>query len=84
MLPGECCGCHKAPTPRIRFNVIVEDRSSAQTFTQLLCEECATSLFRQLIGQSVEKTPQAELDEVRIHITDAKQPLQGQPTSGVA
>jgi hypothetical protein len=61
---GECSGCLRAPVPRYRFNVVVEDRLSQRKLTQLLCSACLYSLVGRLVSQSVEKTPQRELDDL--------------------
>jgi hypothetical protein len=61
---GECCGCRKAPVQRYRFNLIVEDQHQRRPMTQLLCRECMTDLLTRLRGQSVERTPQNELDDL--------------------
>ena len=81
---GECSGCRKAPTPRLRFNVFVEDRNARKQLTQLLCEECTNNLVMRLIGRSVERTPQRELDELRFVVTDAQQPLKEDWSGAVA
>ena len=65
---GECSGCLRAPVPRLRFNVAVEDRDSSKLLTQLMCGDCAWKLISTLVGKSVERTPQRELDELRITI----------------
>lgn len=65
---GECSGCLRAPVPRVRFNVVVEDRDSSKQLTQLMCGDCAWKLISTLVGKSVERTPQRELDELRITI----------------
>ena len=62
---GECCRCSRAPVTRFRFNVVVEDRASQKAYTQLLCTPCAGGLITRLRGQSVERTPQRELDDLR-------------------
>lgn len=62
---GECGGCLRAPVPRLRFNVFVEDVHSRKQLTQLLCASCTHTLVRRLTGQSVERTPQRELDDLR-------------------
>lgn len=62
---GECCGCRKAPVQRYRFNVIIEDVASRKLMTQLLCATCTTALVPRLLSQSVERTPQRELDDLR-------------------
>lgn len=63
---GECCGCQRAPVERWRFNIIIEDAFTRQTHTQLLCRSCTSQLFCTLIGQSVELTPQAELNRLDV------------------
>jgi hypothetical protein len=60
--PGECCGCLRAPVNRLRFNLVVEDATHRRPHTQLLCQRCTYDLLKTVIGRSVERTPQAELD----------------------
>ena len=69
--PGECCSCKRGPAQRFRFNLIIEDRVNRRTHTQLLCVACLVVLLRTITGQSVERTPQCDLDD-----------LQGLATSG--
>jgi hypothetical protein len=74
---GECCGCHKAPVPRYRFNIIIEDASSRRPHTQLLCRTCVEALLKTLVGQSVEQTPQAELNRLDFsHLQSAGWPVE--------
>lgn len=80
---GECCGCRKAPVQRYRFNVYIEDINARKQATQLLCADCTTRLVRRLIGQSVERTPQRELDDLK-KVTAESQPLPEASLVGVA
>ena len=70
MTPGECSGCQRAPVGRPRFNVLVIDKVRSRTHTQLLCATCARDLLGIVIGRSVERTPQAELDILPRHDRD--------------
>jgi hypothetical protein len=61
---GECCGCQRGPIERYRFNVVIEDAFTRHSHTQLLCSPCVRALVEILVGQSVEQTPQAELNRL--------------------
>ena len=79
---GECSGCLRAPIPRYRFNVVIEDRVSRKLLSQLMCGECMTRLVRRLLDKSVEITPQGELDDLQV--TTITQPLHNGVTGVVA
>jgi hypothetical protein len=51
--------------------------------TQLLCAPCARELVLRLLGQSVERTPQTELDDLDT-VTSTQQPLQKTNDGAVA
>jgi hypothetical protein len=81
--PGECCGCRKAPVQRYRFNLVLEDLHQRKPMTQLLCWTCTTDLVGRLRGQSVERTPQPELDDLHT-VTGTPRTLHWEESGAVA